>query len=156
MDPKKRSFLKLGGSFSLLVQGGFFGLSPTAFAKAEEWQEAWFSTKSLKETFRVMGVNAPESTNRISLDAPDTAENGAYVGVGVNSGLPQTEAIAILVDKNPSVLAGFFKFGSSMKPELSTKIKMAETSDVYGLVRAGGNYFINKRSVKVVLGGCGN
>ena len=39
---------------------------------------------------------------------------------------------------------------------LILKIKMAETSDVYGLVRAGGNYFINKRSVKVVLGGCGN
>ena len=32
--------------------------------------------------------------------APDTAENGAYVGIGIESSIPNIDAVAFLVDKN--------------------------------------------------------
>jgi sulfur-oxidizing protein SoxY len=34
-------------------------------------------------------------------------------------------------------------------------LKMAQTSSVYALVRAGDKYFYAAREVKVTLGGCG-
>ena len=43
------------------------------------------------------------------------------------------------------------------KVKLGTKIKMAETSDLVAVVKAGDRYFMNTRNIKeVVLGGCGS
>ena len=88
------------------------------------------------------------------MQAPDTAENGSYVGIGIESSIPDIDAVVFPVEKNPSVLSGYFEIKKSEKLKLGTKIKMAETSDLVALVKAGDNYFMNTRHVKVVLGGC--
>ena len=94
--------------------------------------------------------------NRKEKSWQHTAENGAYVGIGIESSIPNIDAIAFLVDKNPSVLSGYFEIKKLEKLKLGTKIKMAETSDLVALVKAGDQYFMNTRHVKVVLGGCGS
>ena len=110
----------------------------------------------MKETFAALGVEKPVVDQRVVLQAPDTAENGAYVGIGIESSIPNIDAVAFLVDKNPSVLAGYFEMKKLEKLKLGTKIKMAETSDLVALVKADDQYFMNTRHVKVVLGGCGS
>jgi sulfur-oxidizing protein SoxY len=38
---------------------------------------------------------------------------------------------------------------------VSTRVKLAETSDVYVLVKAQGKYYVTKKEIKVTIGGCG-
>ena len=72
---------------------------------------------------------------------PDIAENGAVVPIGVTSTIPKTESIAILIEKNPNMLAAVFDIPAGTEPSISTRIKMAQTSNVFALVKAGGKLF---------------
>jgi sulfur-oxidizing protein SoxY len=86
---------------------------------------------------------------------PDIAENGAVVPVGITSKVPQTESIAILIEKNPNMLAAVFDIPPGTDASLSTRIKMGQTSSVYALVKANGKYYVTSKEIKVTLGGCG-
>ncbi len=157
MKKNRRVFLIDSTTVLTLLGLGFFPLVGLAAGKAKSWQQSWFENgRSVKETFAVMGVDKPLVDDRVVVQVPDTAENGAYVGIGIESSIPNIDAVAFLVDKNPGVLAGYFEIKKSEQLKLGTKIKMAETSDVVALVRAGDRYFMNTRHVKVVLGGCGS
>ena len=66
-----------------------------------------------------------------------------------------TESIAIVIDKNPNPLAAVFDIPAGTEPAVSTRIKMAQTANIYALVRADGKYYVATKEVKVTLGGCG-
>ena len=157
MKSDRRVFLINSTTVFTLVGLGFLPAGGLLAGKSKSWQESWFEKgKSIKDTFAALEVGEPLVDPRIIVQAPDTAENGAYVGVGIECSIPNTDAVAFLVKKNPSVLAGYFEIKKSEKLKLGTKIKMAETSDLVALVKAGDKYFMNTRHVKVVMGGCGN
>jgi len=77
------------------------------------------------------------------------------VPIGITSNIPKTESIAILVEKNPNMLAAVFDVPAGTEPSLSTRIKMGQSSNVYALVKADGKYFVASKEIKVTLGGCG-
>ncbi len=157
MNSNRRLFLIDSTTMLTLFGFGFFPASVMANRKEKSWQQSWFENgRTVQETFAALGVDEPIVDQRVVLQAPDTAENGAYVGIGIESSIPNIDAIAFLVDKNPSVLSGYFEIKKLEKLKLGTKIKMAETSDLVALVKAGDQYFMNTRHVKVVLGGCGS
>ena len=157
MKKSKRAFLIDSTTVLTLMGFGFFPLGGLATGQEKSWQQSWFENgKTVKETFAEMGVGEPIVDQRVVVQAPDTAENGAYVGVGIESSIPNIDAVAFLVDKNPGVLAGYFEIKKPGQMKLGTKIKMAETSDLVALVKVGDTYFMNTRHVKVVLGGCGS
>ena len=89
------------------------------------------------------------------ITAPDIAENGAVVPIGIKSNLPKTEMIALLVEKNPSLLAGSYDILAGAEPDVSMRVKMGQSSDVFAVVKADGKFFITRKEVKVTLGGCG-
>ena len=108
---------------------------------SKSWQQSWFENGKPLRKLSALGVGKPQWIKRVVVQAPDTAENGAYVGIGIESSIPNITAVAFLVDKNPSVLAGYFETKKSEKLKLGTKIKMAETSDLVALVKAGDDIF---------------
>ena len=157
MKKNRRVFLIDSTTVLTLLGLGFFPAGGLNAGKMKSWQQSWFENgKSIKEIFVALGVDKPIVDRRVVIQAPDTAENGAYVGIGIESSIPNIDAVAFLVDKNPGVLAGYFEIKKSEQLKLGTKIKMAETSDLIALARAGDTYFMNTRHVKVVLGGCGS
>ena len=157
MKENRRVFLIDGTTILTLLGLGFFPVGGLTTGKENSWQQSWFENgRTIQETFAAMGVRKPLVDQRVVVQAPDTAENGAYVGIGIESSIPNIDAVAFLVDKNPGVLAGYFEIIKSEQLKLGTKIKMAETSDLVAMVRAGETYFMNTRHVKVVLGGCGS
>ena len=89
------------------------------------------------------------------MQAPDIAENGAVVPVAVNSKLAKTQSIAVLVERNPNTLAAAFDIPPGTDPFISTRVKMAQTSNVVALVKADGKYYFASKEIKVTLGGCG-
>ena len=67
----------------------------------------------------------------------------------------KTEAISILVEKNPNALSAAFDIPGGTEPFVSTRVKMGQTSNVHALVKADGKYFYATKEIKVTLGGCG-
>ena len=91
----------------------------------------------------------------IVLKTPDIAENGAVVPIGITSSIPKTESIAILIEKNPNMLAASFDIPAGTDPSVGTRVKMGQSSNVYALVKADGKYYVAAKEIKVTLGGCG-
>jgi len=73
----------------------------------------------------------------------------------VASKLPGTQAVYLLVEKNPNLLAAGFNIPTGTEANVSTRIKMGQSSDVIGLVKANDKWYMAKKEVKVTLGGCG-
>ena len=158
MDARRREVLKTGGGVSLLALVAAAGwLKPgDALAQGAAWNKAAFETHSLDETMKALGGSAPAQSKDITfVSTPDIAENGAVVPVGVSSSIPKTESIAILVEKNPNMLAAVFDIPAGTDPAVSTRIKMGQSSNVYALVKADGKYYVASKEIKVTLGGCG-
>ena len=73
----------------------------------------------------------------------------------ISSKLAKTESIAVLVEKNPNILAANFTIPDGTEPWVNTRVKMGQTSNVIALVKADGKYYYASKEVKVTLGGCG-
>lgn len=146
---QRRNFLTLllGMATSLLVV-------PLS-ALAAVWNKAAFETTKLDVAIKSLDVVDEIVSQDIQIIAPDKAENGAIVQVEIKSNIANTESISILVEKNPTPLIAHFKFSNGAEPFVITRIKMAETSDVKVVVKAGAQYFTNAKNVIVLENGCG-
>jgi sulfur-oxidizing protein SoxY len=152
----RRKLLRTGtGLLALLAGAG--GLRPgAAHAQAPAWNKAAFETHNMAETMKALGGSEPaQSKDIVFFQTPDIAENGAVVPIGISSNIPKTESIAILIEKNPNMLAASFDIPADTEPTLSTRVKMNQTSNIYALVKADGKYYVASKEVKVTLGGCG-
>jgi sulfur-oxidizing protein SoxY len=124
-------------------------------ALAAIWNRTAFESTSVANALQGLGAGPDSPSPDIVLVAPDFAENGAIVQVEVESRIPDTEAIAILAEKNPTPLIANFIFSNGAEPYVVTRIKMAETAELKAIVKAGGKYYSVSRKVEVSLGGCG-
>jgi sulfur-oxidizing protein SoxY len=155
MDRSRRNMLKGTGQLAVLGLMVSAGLLRPATARAEAWNKAAFETKSLNEAVKALGGAPPAQSADIIITSPDIAENGAVVPFTVASKLAKTESIALLVEKNPSILAANFQIPDGTEPWINTRIKMGQTSNVYALVKADGKYYHAVKETKVTIGGCG-
>ena len=149
MNQQRRMLLQHGSLFSLMASAGLISL-----CQAQEWNQAAFSGKSVADVLRTLNTSLPENSEAIHFNAPDIAENGAVVPVGVSTNL-KAEQIAILVEKNPNTLAAHFFLPEDTQSFVVTRIKMAETSNVYAFVKTPGKWLMAQKEIKVTLGGCG-
>ena len=139
-----------GLTTGLLAGTGLFPQYALAFNKAA------FEAKNLGDALKALGASgAPAESSSVTLTAPDIAENGAVVPVGVVSALAGVEVIAILIEKNPNPLAASFMLPEGTQANVQTRVKMGQTSNVYALVKSGDKFFMATKEIKVTLGGCG-
>ena len=156
MVSTRRDALKAGGGVTLLALVTAAGWLAPGSAHAQAWNKAAFDTKTMDETLKALGAGAPAQSKDIAfVSTPDIAENGAVVPIGVTSAIPKTDSIAILVEKNPNMLAALFEIPPGTDAAISTRVKMGQTSNVYALVKADGKYYVASKEIKVTLGGCG-
>lgn len=120
-----------------------------------EWMKSAFESKTLPDTYKALGVADAKESGDVQILASDIAENGAVVPIQAVSKIPGTTRISILVEKNPNMLAALFEVTPDMVPDVTTRIKMGQTSNVIVLVEAGGKSFTATKEIKVTLGGCG-
>ncbi len=157
MDARRREALKAGGGATLLTLLAAAGwLKPGEALAQPAWNKAAFETHTMDETMKALGGSAPAQSKDIAfVSTPDIAENGAVVPIGIASSIPKTESIAVLVEKNPNMLAAVFDIPAGTDPSVTTRIKMGQSSNVYALVKADGKYYVASKEIKVTLGGCG-
>jgi len=107
------------------------------------------------------GGKKPES-GKINLKAPEIAENGNTVPITVSVDSEMTEdsyveSVILLADGNPNPGVATFHF-SPMSGEASatTRMRLAGTQNVVAVAKMNdGSVFMDKKQVKVTIGGCG-
>ena len=110
------------------------------------------------EVFRMKSTSKMEFRTMIPASAMkpiiDVAENGAVVPVQIVSRAANTTKIGLMVERNPNTLSAVFEIGAGMLPEIATRVRLQETSNVVAFVVADGKVLTATRLVSVTLGGC--
>src|SRR5690606_8805401 len=108
------------------------------------------------------GGAVPEGPGKLTLDAPEIAENGNTVPISVSvesamSGDDMVESVMILAEGNPNPGVATFNFTAmSGAAAATTRMRLAQTQNVIALAKmADGTFYMDKKEVKVTIGGCG-
>jgi sulfur-oxidizing protein SoxY len=149
MQAGKRLLLKGGMALAALMA------MPRALLAAAWPEKAFSQTAAEQAMIDLLGASETTPSDEINLKVPQIAENGAVVPVTVSTTLENVESISIVVEKNPRPLAATFELPSGTIPDLSSRIKMGETSDVMAVVKTNTGLFSTSKQVKVTIGGCG-
>jgi len=107
------------------------------------------------------GGQTPQ-TGRVKLTAPEIAENGNTVPIAVSVESPMTDddyvaAVMILAEGNPNPEVATLHFTPlSGVAEAKTRMRLAKTQNVIAVAKmSDGSVFMDKKEVKVTIGGCG-
>lgn len=98
---------------------------------------------------------------RISLKAPELAENGTVVPVSIKNvdvpGNANVKEIAFYSSNNTQCPIATYQLTPAMYSEgIGTRIKLASTTNLYAVARLdNGQVLSGERKVKVTIGGCG-
>lgn len=153
---KRRTFLTNTLAISAIGMTVTSGLVSSKLALAAEEPAANpFTAKTLDEVLKLINATEAKPSTDIQLKAPEIAENGAVVPLTVSSTMAGVTGISIVVANNPTPLAATFTLPEGTKAEVSTRIKMAKTSEVIALVQTKDGIFSAKQEIKVTIGGCG-
>lgn len=114
-----------------------------------------------REIWRLMGPKKAVD-DRIRLDIPELAENGAVVPVRVTVESPMTpqdhvQAIHILADENPwPTILSLSLSPRAGKADVRTRIRLARTQRVFAFAEmSDGSLYRTVEKVAVTIGGCG-
>ncbi|MGD9603277.1 MAG: thiosulfate oxidation carrier protein SoxY [Gammaproteobacteria bacterium] len=151
--PTRRSFMTQVARAGVSAWALAAGLLPRAVFAGDP--RPAFDATAITEALKAIGAEGAKESTEIAFKAPDIAENGAVVPVEIESKLPNTRGIAILVEKNPHVMSAEFAFPDGTEPFVATRVKVAESSLIHAVVKTDAGAFYTTKLVKVTLGGCG-
>lgn len=152
----RRSLLKGAALAAVLGASANLLRSVAAFAAdAAGWPGDAFKQKSQADTLKSLYGKTAEVSDKVKLDAPEIAENGAVVPISVSTTLPKVTSISLMVAENPNALAASYKIPEGTVPAVSNRVKMAKTSMVVAVVESDGKLYSASKEVKVTVGGCG-
>ncbi len=151
MKVNRRRFLITSVAFSTAG----IALFKSSLANAE-WNATDFAPGPFDATMKQLLNGKPiVETDKIDLNIPEIAENGALVPVTVSSSIKDIQNIAIVIEQNPVPLAIQAALMPELEPFLSARLKIANTSFVFALAETEKVFYSIKKKVKVTIGGCG-
>jgi sulfur-oxidizing protein SoxY len=156
VDTTRRLVLKGAAVVALAGLAGIrFGLAPALAAANDKYPDAAFKVKGADGAIEALYGRTAEKSDKVKMDAPEIAENGAVVPIAVTTTLADVTSISILVAENPNALAASYVIPAGTMPSVANRLKMAKTSNVIAIVEAGGKLYSASKEVKVTVGGCG-
>uniref|UniRef100_UPI003517582E thiosulfate oxidation carrier protein SoxY n=1 Tax=Aurantimonas coralicida TaxID=182270 RepID=UPI003517582E len=114
-----------------------------------------------KRIMEFTGGKTPEG-GKLTLTAPEIAENGNTVPISVNvesamTGDDMVESVIILAEGNPNPEVATFNFTAmSGTAAATTRMRRAKTQNVIAVAKmSDGSTYSDRKEVKVTIGGCG-
>jgi len=144
----RRSFLQHTSAVFALIGCGL--LSEQAIAQADD---GVFRLTQMSAILEQLG-GTPTEHDKIALTIPELAEDGANVPVSVASSLAEVEDIYVLVEANPFPFAAAFSIPAGTAAKVAVNLKLAQSSQVIGVVRAANKLYWTSKFAKVTVGGC--
>ena len=152
----RRLILKGTGLVALIGLGAVpFSASPVLAAANDKYPEDAFKQTSEADATKALYGKTAEPSDKVKMDAPEIAENGAVIPIAVTTTLSDVTSISFLVSENPIALVASYRIPAGTVPGVANRIKMAKTSNVTCIVEAGGKLYSATKEVKVTVGGCG-
>lgn len=146
---RRRLFALAAGAGTVAVASV---LPRAAYATPEE---------TAKAVAEITGGKEPQS-GKLTLTAPEIAENGNTVPISISVDSPMTDAdyvssVTIMAEGNPNPEVATFHFTPmSGRAEATTRIRLAKTQNVVAVAKmSDGSTYTDKKEVKVTIGGCG-
>src|SRR6201982_3053749 len=115
----RRLVLQGAGSVALIGLG--FGTMPALAAANDKYPEDAFKQKSDADAIKSLYGKTAEASDKVKLDAPEIAENGAVVPIAVTTTHEGVTSIAFLVAKNPNALAASYIIPEGTLPSVSNR-----------------------------------
>ncbi len=156
MNNTRRKLLIGAGAAGAFTIATAAGLTQAGIAHASSSTVNDFGVNDFETMLHDLGGVNAQSSNGINITVPDIAEQGAIVPIEIYSQIPDSESIAILVEKNAIPVVAKFEFKNGGVARVATRIKLAESSPVHVVVRAAGKHYRATKFVKAVIGGCGD
>ena len=150
MNGNRRSAVQALGIAGANVLAAAF--SPSLALAA--WNQQAFDGKETKSILRELGIQDFAESGDLVLELPDFIDNGALVQVQLASKLPETRSLKLFVDKNPFPYIAKFDLSPQVLPHISMRIRVAESSPVRLIARAGGKAYSMVKTVQASTGGC--
>jgi sulfur-oxidizing protein SoxY len=132
-----------------------------ALAGALVARNAFATADQAKDWLAALAKGTPKD-GKVTLKAPEIAENGNAVPLTVTVDSPMTDksyvkAIYIAADGNPNPGVSVFEFTPlSGKAEVSLRVRLSQTQKLVAVAEMNdGSLFTASREVKVTIGGCG-
>src|SRR5215475_14230189 len=122
--PSRRLILQGAGSVALLGLGGMPFAAPAIAAANDKYPEEAFRQKSDADAIKALYGKPHEASDKIKLDAPEIAENGAVVPVSVTTTLADVTSISFFVSENPSALAASYQLPAGTVPSGGHRLKL--------------------------------
>ncbi len=143
---------------ALMVSAGAFAAVSAGLTASAAFADAAATNKRLMD---FTGGKTPK-TGTITLNAPEIAENGNTVPVSVSVESPMTDksyvqSVMILAEDNPNPGVITFNFTPmSGQASATTRMRLAKTQNVIAVAKMNdGSVYMDKKQVKVTIGGCG-
>src|SRR5690349_19960949 len=128
MIQERRKMMRISAALGAAFAAG---LSYTADVFAGERSQTVSHAKNLEDTVKEMGGATSAASQDVSTTGPHIPEDGAVVPVSIASQAPNTDFMAILVEKNPSAMSASFNIPAGTEPAVTTRVKMGATSNVH-------------------------
>lgn len=113
-----------------------------------------FDADNLADVMKGLGAESAEMSDKLTLVAPDVAENGAVVPVSVETALEGVTKVSFVAENNAKPLSASYDLGADMLGFVATRIRMGKSGKVIVLVTAGDKMYMAEKQVKVTAGGC--
>ena len=146
---RRQALAYTAGAFALAVGGVRAG---TALAGTDETMAA----------IKAFSGGAEPEAGMLTLGAPEIAENGNTVPISVTVDSPMTDddyvkSVAVFAEGNPRPDVIVFHFTPlSGDAAATTRMRLAKTQNVVAVaLTSTGKVYMDKREVKVTIGGCG-
>ncbi len=113
-----------------------------------------FDAENVTDVLKALGAEKAETSDKITLGAPDVAENGAVVPITIETTLENVTEMSIIAENNVRPLSANFELSPEIAGLVATRIRMGKSGKVIVLVTAGDKIYTSERQVKVTAGGC--
>ena len=152
----RRLIIKGVASVALVGLGQLpFSVSRALAAANDKYPEDAFKQKNEADAIKSLYGRAAETSDKVKLDAPEIAENGAVVPISVTTTLANVTSISFFASENPNALAASYIIPEGTLPAVANRLKLAKTCHVIAIVESGGKHYSATKEVKVTVGGCG-
>jgi sulfur-oxidizing protein SoxY len=147
-DLNRRCFIGHAGVVIALIG---CGLLPDSAAALPD--DGVFKLSRMSDVLERLG-GIPTDHDEITITVPDLSENGANVRVSVASSLVDVQDIYVLAESNPFPFAAAFSIPVGTDASVAVNLKLAQSSEVIGVVRARDKLYWTSKYTQVTVGGC--
>ncbi len=121
-----------------------------------KWPKVAFEKETHTAVLKELFGDCPiKKTDKVVIEMPPGAENGAIVPVTIKTDIENVQRISFLAEKNPIALLARFSFHGKGKGDfLRTRIKLAKSSNVIVVAETKDEIYINQKYIEVLKGGC--